>query len=176
MALTRKMLKALGLSEEHIETIVEAHVETVTALTRERDDFKVQAESLEAVTKERDSYKEQAEKAGDAAKVQAEFDAYKQQIETEKTNAAKTTAVRKALKDAGAHREEFVELLMGKVDLDKVEMDGDAVKDSAALVDPLKTSYAGCFGTPGSSPVPPADPPTGGKQTPEDPFIKGFDE
>lgn len=162
MALTRSMLKAMGLTEEQISSIIEGHTDTVTALTRERDDARAEAAKVEGLTKERDDYKDKFEKAGDAAKVQAEFDAYKAKIEGEKTTAAKSTAVRKAFKAAGVNRDEFAELLLGKVDLSKVELDGDSVKDSAALIDPLKASYAGCFGTVTDKGTPPANPPAGG--------------
>lgn len=176
MALTRNFLKAMGLNDEQIGSIVENHMETVDALKKERDGFKAQAEAAGDVAKERDSLKEQLAKAGDAAKVQAEFDAYKAQIETEKTNGAKNAAVRAALKAAGVNREEFAELLMGKVDLSKVELDGDKVKDVSALVDPLKGSYAGCFGTVDEKGTDHMNPPPGDKGGEKDAFERGFDE
>lgn len=164
MALTRKMLKALGLSEEHIETIVEAHIETVTALTRERDDFKAQAETLDAVTKERDTYKEQAAKAGDTAKVQAEFDAYKQKVEGEKTLTAKRAALLTAAEQAGVSREQFRNAIAKAWDMDKLELDENgAAKDMDGLKAAIQKDYADFIGKPGTDPVPPANPPAGGK-------------
>lgn len=162
MALTRNFLKAMGLTEEQIGSIIENHMETVDALKKERDGLRTQAESAAEVAKERDGLREQLAKAGDAAKVQAEFDAYKQKVEGEKTTARKTTAVRAALKEAGVNREEFAELLLGKVDLSKVELDGDKVKDADGLIAPLKGSYAGCFGTVTDKGTPLANPPAGG--------------
>ena len=149
MALTRKLLKSLGLEEAAIDTIIDAHIETTDALKKQRDDAMAEAGTTTEIAKERDQLKRQVEElqkqGGDAAKVQADFDAYKQQVETEKANAVKTAAVRKALKESGVAREEFLDLLLGKVNLDKVEMDGDTVRDATGLVNPLKTSYAGCF-------------------------------
>lgn len=162
MALTRSYLKSMGLTDEQVNAIIENHAETVDALKKERDGFRTQAEAAAEVAKERDTLKEQLAKAGDAAKVQAEFDAYKTKVEGEKAKAAKSSAVRAALKAAGVNRDEFADLLLGKVDFDKVELDGDAVKDSAALIDPLKASYAGCFGTVTEKGTPPATPPSGG--------------
>ena len=40
MALTRKMLKAMGIEEEKIDQIIEAHTETVDALKADRDKLK----------------------------------------------------------------------------------------------------------------------------------------
>lgn len=162
MALTRNFLKSMGLTDEQVNAIIEGHSDTVTALTKERDDARIAAAQVDGLTRERDEYKTKLEKAGDAAKVQAEFDAYKQQVEGEKANATKTSAVRAALKAAGVNRDEFADLLLGKVDLSKVEMDGDKVKDPAALVDPLKSSYAGCFGVVDDKGTPPSNPPSGG--------------
>lgn len=162
MALTRNFLKSMGLTDEQVSAIIEGHTDTVTALTKERDDARASAAKVEELTRERDDYKTKYEKAGDASKVQAEFDAYKQKVEGEKTNAAKSAAVRAALKAAGVNRDEFAELLLGKVDLSKVELDGDKVKDTDALIAPLKSGYAGCFGTVTDKGTPPANPPAGG--------------
>ena len=162
MALTRNFLKSMGLTDEQVSAIIEGHTDTVTALTKERDDARASAAKVEELTRERDDYKTKYEKAGDASKVQAEFDAYKQKVEGEKTNAAKSAAVRAALKAAGVNRDEFAELLLGKVDLSKVELDGDKVKDADGLINPLKGNYAGCFGKVTDKGTPPANPPAGG--------------
>lgn len=178
MALTRKLLASLGLNDNQIDSVIEAHTEVTDALKKERDGYKTQADTLEAITKERDELKgklEQAEKAsGDAAKVQAEFDAYKTQIETERTNAGKKALVRKALEDNGANPA-ALDLLMNTVALDKVEMDGDKLKDADAVLKPIKEAHAGLFGkveTHGTDPITPP----GGKGGNKDPFEQGFDE
>lgn len=165
MALTRNFLKTMGLTDEQVNAIIEGHSDTVTALTKERDEARTAAAQVDGLTRERDDYKTKLEKAGDAAKVQAEFDAYKQQVENEKANATKASAVRAALKAAGVNRDEFTDLLMGKVDLGKVELDGNKVKDADALISPLKGSYGGCFGEVADKGTDPANPPSGGGKT-----------
>lgn len=166
MALTRKMLKALGLSEEHIETIIEAHGDTVTALTRERDTYKAQAESLESVTKERDTYKEQAEKAGDAAKVKAEFDAYKSGVEKKELNARKSSALSAAFEAAGVQRESFRKLMLRGWDMDSVELDENgAIKDADGIAAAVKKDYADFIATGEDKPLPPNNPPGNNHQT-----------
>lgn len=178
MALTRKLLASLGLNDNQIDSVIEAHTEVTDALKKERDDYKTKADTLETVTKDRDDLKvklEQAEKAsGDVAKVQAEFDAYKAQIETERTNAGKKALVRKVLEDNGANPA-ALDLLMNTVALDKVEMDGDKLKDADAVLKPIKEAHAGLFGkveTHGTDPITPP----GGKGGNKDPFEQGFDE
>ena len=47
MGLTRKMLEAMGIENDKIESIIEAHSETVTALKAEREHYKEVAESVD---------------------------------------------------------------------------------------------------------------------------------
>ena len=165
MALTRKMLKALGLSEETIETIVEAHVETVSAISRERDDYKAKADTVETVTKERDSYKEKAEKAGDATKVQAEFDAYKAGVEKRELNARKTTALDAAFKAAGVARDVFRAKMLKTWDMDTVELDeGGKIKDMDGVNAAIQKDWSDFIATNEDKPLPSNNPPSSGGQ------------
>lgn len=50
MALTRKMLKAMGIGEEQIEEIIEAHTETVDGLKA----YKTDAEKLPGLQRQLD--------------------------------------------------------------------------------------------------------------------------
>lgn len=158
---TRAEIRAI-LGEAHTDEIenrlIALHLGVVDPLKDDVQKYKGDAEKLPGILKELDDLK----KAGNASDVQAAFDAYKQQVESEKSTAAKTAAVRSALKAAGVNRDEFADLLMGKVDLSKVEMDGDKLKDADGLINPLKGSYAGCFGTVTDKGTPPANPPAGG--------------
>ena len=49
MSLTRKFLKAMGIEDEKVDQIIEAHSETVDALKEERDGYKADAEKLPEV-------------------------------------------------------------------------------------------------------------------------------
>lgn len=159
MALTRGLLKGLGIEADKIDQIIEAHSETVSGLKEERDSYREKAEAAETVIAERDNLvKENAalkKNAGDASKIQEAFDAYKADVQ----NRGKRNAVAAALKTAGVQREEFVDLLMGKVDMDSIKMTDDgSILDAAAMIAPLKTNYAGCFADvviTGTSPVNP---------------------
>ena len=163
---TRAEIRAI-LGEAHTDDIenrlIALHLGVVDPLKDQLQTYKADAEKLPGVLKELDDLK-----AGDGdykAKYEAEakaHKAYRDQVETDKANAVKSTAVRAALKAAGVNRDEFAELLLGKVDLSKVELDGDKVKDADGLIAPLKGSYAGCFGTVTDKGTPPANPPAGG--------------
>ena len=117
----------------------------MSGLKDEIEKAKQGAEALAAITKERESYKprvEALEKAsGDAAKVQADFDAYKKQIETDKANAGKKALVKKALEAAGANPA-AIDLMLGTVDLSAVELDGEKLKDEKAVLKPIKEAHA----------------------------------
>ena len=163
---TRAEIRAI-LGEAHTDDIenrlIALHLGVVDPLKDQLQTLKADAEKLPGVQKELDDLK-----AGDGdykAKYEAEakaHKAYRDQVETDKANAVKSAAVRAALKEAGVNRDEFAELLLGKVDLSKVELDGDKVKDPDALIAPLKSGYAGCFGTVTDKGTPPANPPAGG--------------
>lgn len=171
MALTRNYLKSMGLTDEQVNAIIENHTETVEALKKERDGYKATAETVGSVTKERDRLQADLEKArkdgSDAAKVQADFDAYRQQVETGKVNEAKRALIKSALEKAGANPA-AIDLMLGTVKLDEVELDGEALKDAEAVLKPIREAHGGLFGTVQNHGTPPLNPPGGdGKMTRE---------
>lgn len=94
MALTRKMLKGMGLTEEQVDTIVEAHTETVDGLKDQLKTAKEKADQLDEVQKELNALKA---KGGEdyKAKYEAEkkaFADYKADQTAKETQAAKEKA------------------------------------------------------------------------------------
>lgn len=73
LALTRKLLEGLGIEGKHIETIIEAHSETVNALKSERDRYKEDAEKTQDLQKKL----EEAESNTDLRDLQAKYDKLK---------------------------------------------------------------------------------------------------
>ena len=57
MALTRKLLKGMGLTDEQVDTIIEAHTDTVDGLKADVEKYKGDAEKLPTVQKELDDLK-----------------------------------------------------------------------------------------------------------------------
>ena len=164
MALTRNFLKSMGLTDEQVSAIIENHTDTVEGLKKERDTLKAAADSVEALTRERDEYKDKLSKAGDAAKVQADFDAFRQQVEKEKTHTRKMQAYDALLKDVGVARDSFRQTLCKTVDMEKIELDDKgAVKDAEALKERIRADYADFIGTVHNAPTPTITPPSGGK-------------
>jgi len=164
MSLTRKMLAAMGIDADKIDQIIEGHTETVQGLKDEAARYKADAESLPAVTKERDEWKKKHDdvlaKQPDAAKVQADFDAFKKDVETKATNAKKSEALWKKLLADGANPD-AKELLLHGVDYESVKLDEKGEADVSKVVDPIKTTYAKYFGTVVENGAPRKNPPPG---------------
>lgn len=187
MALPKKQLKEKlqewGVSEENIqkavEYILDGNSSSLDALREQMDEYKAKAEKADELTRERDKYKADYEAlqktSGDAAKVQADFDAYKQQVETEKTNAGKKALIKKALEAANANPA-AIDLMLGTVDLDKVELEGESLKDTEAVLKPIKEAHAALFGTVQNQGTPPLTPPSGAQKDPKDMNFKEYKE
>lgn len=164
MALTRKLLKSFGLEEGIIDSIIDAHTETVDALKQQRDTAQAEADKVAAITKERDDALDKLSKAGDAAKVQADFDAYKQQVETEKVNAATDSALYDLAKKAGIQRESFLKLAVKNFNRDAIKRGEDSsISNGDELVEAFKTEFPDFIATDpaptGPAPIaPPSDP------------------
>ena len=162
MALTRKLLKSLGLEEAQIETIIDAHTETVDGLKESLKTAQTEAAKVEGLTRQLNDANDKLAKAGDAAKVQADFDAYKQEVEAEK-KAAKTDAdVRAILKDAGITRASFLDAVANSYDRSKLAYGEDGkITNRGELVTAAKTDYADFVASTASVGIPPVTPPTG---------------
>jgi hypothetical protein len=168
MALTRKLLKSLGVSDDAVEAIIDAHSETVTGLKERIATLEQQTEDFSVVTKERDELKEKVEtlttNGGDAAKVQAEFDAYKAEVEGEKARTAKRAALDALLRDkVGVKRDEARQLILEAAKLDEYELDDSgAIKDADGHVKTLGEKYSAFVGTTRTTGAKPITPPSGG--------------
>lgn len=163
MALTRSMLKSMNLTEEQVNAIIEAHTDTVDGLKKERDTLKTAAASVDELTRERDSLREQLQKAGDAAKVQADFDAYKQQIAKEKADALNSADLMDIAREAGVQRESFRSMIARDFDMGKIKRGEDGkVQNRSELLEAIKSGYPDCIAVSDTSGTPPTSPPSGG--------------
>lgn len=177
MALTRKLLKSFGLDEAVIDSIIEAHTESTDALKKQRDDALAEAAKVDELTKELAEANNKLAAAGDAAKVQKDFDDYKASIEAEKKGVKTRDALRSLLKDTvGIKRDSALDLIMAAEKLDSYELDENGgLKDAENIANSMKQKHAEWIGEVSTTGVPPIAPPTGGKKEPEDLFEKGFD-
>lgn len=167
MALTRKFLSALGIEADKVDEIIAAHTEVTDALKQERDSFKADAEKLPTVQKELNDLKTAAEQDGkDPYKVKYEairedFDKYKAEIAAKDAKAAKETAYRQLLKDAGVS-EKRIEAVLRVSDVDGVELDDKGkIKDADKLTESVKTEWADFITKEQVQGADPAKPPAG---------------
>lgn len=141
MALTRKMLKAMGIEEEKIEQIIDAHSETVDALKSENTTLEEKANNVQ---KELDTLK--SSKGEDWKEkydnVKREFDDYKTAQSERETLSKKKSEYKKIIEQTGIKSEKLVNLIMNAVDFSKVELDGESLKNAEALTESIKNDYS----------------------------------
>lgn len=144
MALTRKLLKGMGLTDEQVDTIIEAHTDTVDGLKADISKYKGDAEKLPCVQKELDDlkaagdggYKEKYEKERKA------FEDFKTAQKSKETKAAKEKAYRELLKESGVS-EKRIESVLKVTDLEGIELAEDGkIKDADKHKDSIKKDWA----------------------------------
>ena len=149
MALTRKLLKGLGLTDEQVDTIIEAHTETVEGLKGDIQKYKDDAEKLPKVQKELDELKKDG---GDDYKAKydkehQDFQAYKDGIAKKEAATAKEKAARAYFESKGIPAKSMGLVIRGaKGEIDGLELDGEKIKDASALDSLLEGDYKGLIG------------------------------
>lgn len=136
MALTRKLLKGMGLTDEQVDTIIEAHTDTVDGLKADVTRYKADAEKLPGVQKQLDDlkaagdggYKEKYEKEHSA------FEAFKTDITAKESKAAKERAVRAYFESKKITGENLDLAMRGcGEEMSALELDGEKIKDTKSL-------------------------------------------
>ena len=167
MSLTRKMLKAMGIEEEKIDQIIEAHSETVDSLKADRDSYKEDAEKLKDVQKELDDLKAKGDDGWKEKhdRLKDEFDNYKNDVEAKEIKAAKEAAYLAILKDANLS-EKGIEKAVKYADWDKIEIGEDGkLKDANDHIKAVRDEWAEYVTTTTTTGAKTSTPPanTGGK-------------
>ena len=163
MALTRKALKAMGLTDEQVESIVDLHVEVKQALEAERDQYKADAEKLKEVEKERDALKSNAD---ESYKVKYEnehkaFEDYKKSVTEKESKAAKEAAAKAYFESkniTGANLE--IALRGSRDEINALEVNEGKIKDTAALDALVSGTFSGLVVTKQTTGAKTATPPT----------------
>ena len=162
MALTQKMLKAMGIEDDQREQILDAHQEVLESIKSERDEFKKLAEQVPDLQRQLEEAKAASDDSEWEQKYQDEhqaFEDFKVQVETEKAEADKAQAYRGMLMAAGIDPKR-IDAIMRVTDLSQVEMEDGKLKDTEKLQESAKQEWADFVvksNTQGSNP---ATPPT----------------
>lgn len=177
MALTRKSLKAMGLTDEQVDSIIEMHSETVDGLKADISKYKGDAEKLPGVQKELNDLKA----AGDGGykekyeKEHSDFEAYKSDVTAKESKAAKEKAVRAYFESKNITGANLDLAMRGcGTEMAALEMDGEKIKDTKSLDALLSGTYKGLISTTQTKGANPANPPnnTGKAMSREDIYKK----
>lgn len=136
MSLTRKLLKGMGLTDEQVDTIIEAHTDTVDGLKEQVKTYKADAEKLTNVQKELDALKAAGdggweEKAKDFEKKYNDLVA---ENKNKETKAAKESAAKAFFESKGITGNSLEIAMRGSsAEIAALDLDGEKIKDSSAL-------------------------------------------
>ena len=174
MSITRKLLKGMSLTDEQIDTIIDAHRDTVDALKDELDKAKADVTRLSAVQRELDALKEKSDTGNEYEKkyndLKKEFDDYKSEQAKAAEKGAKETAYREMLKNAGIS-EKRIPSIMRVTNLADIKLDKDGkLKDQDKLIDDVKKEWSDFISTESVKGADTEKPPenSGGKLTKDD--------
>lgn len=145
MALTRSMLKGMGLTEEQVSAIIDAHTETVDGLKDSLKAAKADADKLKTVQKELDDLK--ANNGDDYKsryeKEHADFDEYKKTVANEKATAEKRSLYRKMLKEAGVAEDYLDDVIdLARDTIEKAVVEDGTLKDADKLSSEAKERFS----------------------------------
>lgn len=157
MALTRKFLKALGVSEEAIEEIITAHTDVTDELKTQLKTAQDVQKQLDAVTAERDDLQKKLNDPEQANRV-AELEKQIAEYQNRETTAQKRTALTALLEKIGIDKRGFARVLTA-TDLDTIEMDGENIKGADKLAESLKSEWSDLITKPGETVKTPPTPP-----------------
>lgn len=162
MALTRKLLKGIGLTDEQVDTIIEAHTDTVDGLKADVSKYKADAEKLPGVQKQLDDLKA----AGDGGykekyeKEHSDFEAFKSDVTAKESKAAKEKAVRAYFESKNITGANLDLAMRGcGEEMAALEMDGDKIKDTKSLDALIGGTYKSLVSTTQIKGANPATPP-----------------
>ena len=154
MALTRKLLKGMGLSDEQVDTIIEAHTDTTDGLKADLAKYKADAEKLPTIQRELDDLKA---KGNDGWKekhdsVKKEFDEYKQAQTEKESKAAQEKAARAYFESKNIEGSNLnIAMRSSSAEISALELDGEKIKDSASLDALISGDLAGLVSKPGTN-------------------------
>lgn len=159
MALTRKLLKGMGLSEEQIDTIIGEHVETTDAL-------KGRIQNLENDLKDLPALKAKAEAAGDPEnwkgkhdELKQQFDAYRAEVAGKEETARLKTAYKALLSEENVDEKRH-DAILRVTDFSKLKFEKDGtLKDAEALKNAIRDEWSAFVVTQGKRGANVATPP-----------------
>lgn len=140
MALTRKLLKGMGLTEEQIDSVIDAHTETLDGLKTQIETYKADAAKLKDVQKELNDLKNGKDWKAEHDQLEKAFKDFKAEVAGKETLAAKQAAYRKLL-SAENIPEKLHDKIIKLTDFSAIELDGDKIKDEGKQRESIKADW-----------------------------------
>lgn len=167
MALTRAMLKGMGLTDEQINAIIEEHTNVTTSLKDQIKTLKESAEKLPEIEKELNDLKTGNDDwKGKYEKEHKAFDDYKKDISDKEMLAKVKAAYRKLLKDANVG-ENHHDSILRVTDFSGIKLNEDGtLADADKLNEAIKKDWSGFISTTRTDGAGAETPPEGGKNKP----------
>ena len=170
MAMSRKFLQGMGLTEEQASAIIEANEETINGLKAEIEKNRTEKETAEKqlakAQKELGEMKKEAEENSgknpykvkyDAIK--EEFDNFKKDIKSKETHTAKVDAYKALLKEVGVSEKRIASVVKVS-DIDSIELDEDGkIKNVDDLKKSVKEEWSDFIPTEGAKGADTSTPP-----------------
>ena len=155
MSLTRKSLKAMGLTDEQIDSVIEMHTDTISGLKDKLDAVENNVETVKKLEADVEKYKSELETAkqsiADSEKykeqyetTKSEFEKYKGDVTAKETKIAKEKAVREYFKSKGINDDNMPIAMRGiKTEIDAAELDDKGkIKDTKVFDELIKGDYS----------------------------------
>lgn len=142
MAFTRSFLKSIGLDEEKIQTVIDAHLEVVNTLKEERDKLKQDAASVSDLQKKLESYESSEDFKAKYEDEHKAFEDYKADVKAKAELAKVQSAYRKLLAEEKIS-EKRLDAVCRLTDFSKMKLDKDGnLADIDALRSSIKSDWA----------------------------------
>ena len=178
MALTRSMLKGMGLTEEQVGAIIDEHTSTIEGLKADRDKYKAEAESIPKLTKEIEDLKASVETAGGNdwqekyEKEHNEYEQYKAKV-AEDAREAECKSLYRALLIENGVGENHIDSILRVTDFKDIKKGDDGqLENKTKLTEDIKSAWSGFITSTGVKGAGVENPPTGGGSMTKESFSK----
>ena len=146
MALTRAMLKGMGLTEEQVSAIIDEHTSVTSALKDQVKNYKADAEKLPEIQKELDELKKDTSASDWEKKYNDEhkaFEEYKTEI-SDKEKAEKIKSAYKKLLSECKVGDKHVDSILRVTDFSNITLDKDGkIENADSLKESIKSEWDG---------------------------------
>lgn len=180
MSFSRKFLKSLGLNEDQVESVIEAHTEVSDALKANIAELTEKAGKVDDLQKQLDALNDGEDWKGKYNAKDKELKDFKAAVESKEREAAVKAAYRELL--VGEHvGERQIDAVLGVTDFKEMKLDKDGKLENAdALKEAIKQKWAGFITTEtvkgASVQTPPANPNPSGANSRAAELAKRFHE